>query len=258
MSTTATITPGIGAQYVSSDGEDLWTWSDSNGYRLDTGYVFMNTFRTPGTMDRALRTSRLPNAVRPLVTNWFGVVTQVQDRPTRGFQLNFDNGSPAAPGQTFLVGETITFGSGATGIVRRSQESAAIGHIWFDTLSGGVPLDNDTISGGTSSKTADVNGDAFPWGFISNGEQFKGAMRGLHRAYVGRSIANPAVTVRPGEPLFARTNDYYLTPAGVADFESPARCIAIARIDAPITLGDRPTMIDVLFDGKGMGWGTLS
>lgn len=58
----------------------------------------------------------------------------------------------------FAEGETITFGNGGTALVLAVSATGS-GILYCQRLTGDVPADNDTITGGTSSTTADVAGD---------------------------------------------------------------------------------------------------
>lgn len=70
------------------------------------------------------------------------------------YNVAFDGGDSA----DFSVGETLTFGGGGTARLEEYTINGAIGTIKFEMLSGNVPADDESITGGTSSATADVNG----------------------------------------------------------------------------------------------------
>lgn len=59
---------------------------------------------------------------------------------------------------TFSEGETVTFGNGATAMILALEDDGTTGNLQIQLLTGTAPLDNDTITGDTSSATADVNG----------------------------------------------------------------------------------------------------
>lgn len=58
----------------------------------------------------------------------------------------------------FQEDEVLTFGNGATAALLALDDDGATGNMYVQLLTGVAPSDDDTISGGTSSATADVNG----------------------------------------------------------------------------------------------------
>lgn len=58
----------------------------------------------------------------------------------------------------FQEDEILTFGNGATAVVLALDDQGTTGTLYCQLLTGDTPPDDDTISGGTSSATADVNG----------------------------------------------------------------------------------------------------
>lgn len=58
----------------------------------------------------------------------------------------------------FQEDEILTFGNGATGILLALNDQGATGTMYIQLQTGVAPADNDTITGGTSSATADING----------------------------------------------------------------------------------------------------
>lgn len=74
-----------------------------------------------------------------------------------GYRFNYDNEGGTPP---FVVGETLTFTSPAgTAILAALIDGGATGEMVIgEPLTGSVPTDNSTITGGTSGATADVNG----------------------------------------------------------------------------------------------------
>ena len=58
----------------------------------------------------------------------------------------------------FVTGEVLTFGGGATAQLLAVQDDGTTGILEVQLLTGVAPVDNETISGGTSGATADVNG----------------------------------------------------------------------------------------------------
>ncbi len=75
-----------------------------------------------------------------------------------GYRLAYDNEGGTPP---FQVGETLTFTTPAgTATLQALQDDGATGFLWIsEPVTGAVPQDNSTISGGTSGATADVKGD---------------------------------------------------------------------------------------------------
>lgn len=62
-------------------------------------------------------------------------------------------------GTGFTEGETITFSGGATVLLLALDDQGLTGTLYCQKLTGNVPLDLETMTGGTSSTTAAVNGD---------------------------------------------------------------------------------------------------
>lgn len=72
-----------------------------------------------------------------------------------GYSFAFDGES----GGPFQIGETLTFAGGETGYLSYLLDNAdATGRMQIRLLTGVPPVDNDSISGGTSGATAAVNG----------------------------------------------------------------------------------------------------
>ena len=61
-------------------------------------------------------------------------------------------------GGPFSQNEVLTFGNGATAALLAIDDQGAAGNMYIQLLTGVAPGDNDTITGGTSSATAAVNG----------------------------------------------------------------------------------------------------
>lgn len=77
-----------------------------------------------------------------------GISTQVID-----LWFNYDN-EASGP---FTEGETLTFGNGATAKLVVLQDNGTTGTMYCELLTGSAPPDNNSITGGTSSATANVN-----------------------------------------------------------------------------------------------------
>lgn len=58
----------------------------------------------------------------------------------------------------FTEGETLTFGNGGTALLLALDDNGTDGTLYCQRMTGDAPSDNDTITGGTSSATANVNG----------------------------------------------------------------------------------------------------
>lgn len=69
--------------------------------------------------------------------------------------FDYDNEGGTPP---FQVAEILTFGNGATAVLDILDDQGSIGTLTVTMASGDVPADDDTISGGTSGATADING----------------------------------------------------------------------------------------------------
>lgn len=57
----------------------------------------------------------------------------------------------------FTATETLTFGNGATATLDELEDNGTTGYMWCTLLTGSIPSDNDSISGGTSGASANVN-----------------------------------------------------------------------------------------------------
>lgn len=71
---------------------------------------------------------------------------------THSFAYDNESGGP------FTQNEVLTFGNGATGALLALDDDGTTGNMYIQLLTGVAPSDNDTITGGTSSATADING----------------------------------------------------------------------------------------------------
>ena len=70
------------------------------------------------------------------------------------FEYDGESGGP------FTVAETLTFGNGATATLDKLEDNGATGYMWCTLLTGSIPGNNSSITGGTSSATANVNSQA--------------------------------------------------------------------------------------------------
>lgn len=70
------------------------------------------------------------------------------------YRFDYD-GEASGP---FQVGETLTFGGGGTAVLLALVDAGATGQMIVGPVTGTVPVDNATITGGTSSATANING----------------------------------------------------------------------------------------------------
>lgn len=80
------------------------------------------------------------------------------------YKLNYDT-EALGP---FTEGELITFSGGAIGELVMLYDNGTEGEMYYFLLSGTPPVNNETITGGTSSATAAVNGTPFLSRFPSN------------------------------------------------------------------------------------------
>jgi len=77
-----------------------------------------------------------------------------------GYRFQYDNEGGTPP---FVVGETLTFSTPATAVVAQVIDWGAYGELTTGPiLTGTLPLNNDTFTGGTSNATGDVNGTVVP------------------------------------------------------------------------------------------------
>lgn len=67
--------------------------------------------------------------------------------------FNYDN----EVGGPFTLAETLTFGNGATAKLQKLVDNGTTGTMYCELLTGSAPPDNNSITGGTSSATANVN-----------------------------------------------------------------------------------------------------
>jgi len=65
-------------------------------------------------------------------------------------------------GGPFTDGETLTFGGGATAKLLLLVDEGTTGYMYIRLLTGSPPSDTESITGGTSSATATMDGDAAP------------------------------------------------------------------------------------------------
>ena len=73
------------------------------------------------------------------------------------YKLDYDN-EASGP---FSEGELLTFGGAGTAGLVLLYDNGTVGEMYVVMISGAVPADNESISGGTSSATADVDGTPF-------------------------------------------------------------------------------------------------
>lgn len=77
-----------------------------------------------------------------------------------GYRFQYDNEGGTPP---FQVGEILTFSTPATAVVAQVLDWGTYGELTTGPLtSGTLPVNNDTVSGGTSGATGDVNGTVVP------------------------------------------------------------------------------------------------
>jgi len=117
----------------------------------------------------------------------------------RGITHQFDyDGESGGP---FTEPETITW-AGGTGQLLAINDQGASGTIWMQLLSGTIPNDNDVITGGSSSATANVNGSVIE---RSISAPFIGASTGS--AIIGAyGVGIQATDLTNADSLFDLTN----------------------------------------------------
>ena len=77
--------------------------------------------------------------------------------PSVDYKLDFDN-EASGP---FTEGELLTFGGGGVAELVILRDNGTTGSMYFSLISGSAPANDETITGGTSSATANVNGTPF-------------------------------------------------------------------------------------------------
>ena len=123
-----------------------------------------------------------------------------------GYKFDYDNEGGTPP---FVVDETLTFTSPAgTAKLIALTDNGSTGSMTIRMLTGTVPTNNSTISGGTSGATADVNGTVSPTVDI---RQFtlNGALTGAAVTSVVVTEAIPSDTPSSGTLRIARANGSY-------------------------------------------------
>jgi hypothetical protein len=88
-------------------------------------------------------------------------------------------------GGPWTDGETLTFGNGATAKLLEVVDNGTAGYMYIRLLTGSVPVDNDTITGGSSAATGAVNGTVSPYQDI---EQYT-----LNGALTGAAVTSVVV-----------------------------------------------------------------
>lgn len=110
-------------------------------------------------------------------------------------------------GGPFTNDETVTFGNGATGKLLELVDNGTTGYMVIRLLTGSVPSDNDTITGGTSGATAAIAGAVAPSIDIEQ-MLLNGALSGAAvTAVVVDAI--PVDTPQTGTIRIRRTNGVY-------------------------------------------------
>lgn len=73
------------------------------------------------------------------------------------YKIDYDNESSGP----FSEGELLTFGGGGTAELVMLYDNGTTGEMYVSLISGSAPANNESITGGTSSATADTNGTPF-------------------------------------------------------------------------------------------------
>lgn len=139
---------GVGVETTDLSASDL-LFDLTNTQRQPPNNVTFNVFGLVSTEDRVLVTDR-----------------------AQLFQYDNEALGP------FTDGETLTFGGGGTATLLELRDDGTTGWMRVRMLTGSVPANDETITGGTSSATADVNGTPQP---CPDTEQFtlNGALTGV-------------------------------------------------------------------------------
>jgi hypothetical protein len=141
------------------------------------------------------------------VTFTVGGLVSTEDRvlvTALGYNLAYDTEA----GGPFTNDETLTFGNGATAKMLILTDLGSVGYMVIRLLSGAVPLDNNTITGGTSSATALVNGAVLA-GIDEEQLTLNGALTGAAVTSVVVNGTIPSDTPTTGSIRILRANGVY-------------------------------------------------
>lgn len=133
--------------------QTLYAASDATG----TVAVYYRLYSLQKALDEGMFQGGSLPQVASTQTLTSGVLTAVTARKIVNgtfYRVPYDN-EASGP---FTVGETLTFSGGGTAQLTALLDEGTTGYIDFGMISGSVPANNETITGGTSSATADVNG----------------------------------------------------------------------------------------------------
>jgi hypothetical protein len=124
-----------------------------------------------------------------------------------GYQIEYDGETG-----TFTDNETLTFGNGATARLAILTDNGTSGSMMVRMISGSVPPDNNSITGGTSGATASVNGVPVP---TIDVEQLlnNALLSGAAVTSVVCTTAIPTDTPVTGTIRILRANNVYSTHA---------------------------------------------
>lgn len=132
-----TVTEGLSLIDVDGDGND-----EEYFVELDRGSRTINQLYE--------RTKWLQR--RGTASTIFGINGELFRGITHSFAYDGESGGP------FSQNEILTFGNGATGLLLALDDDGATGNMYIQLLTGVAPSNNDSITGGTSSATANVDG----------------------------------------------------------------------------------------------------
>lgn len=137
---------------VALDGTDQGQW-DTNSLVVPIG-ILASRMNSPNAGSASGATTH-PNYYDSGNGHWMEV--DLNDSTTQ-FSFDYD----AESSGPFTATETLTFGNGATATLDTLEDNGTTGRMWCTLLTGSKPSDNDTISGGTSGASANVDGGT-PW-----------------------------------------------------------------------------------------------
>lgn len=123
-----------------------------------------------------------------------------------GYQINYDT-EASGP---FQDNETLTFGNGATARLAILVDNGTTGTMMVRLLTGSVPPDNNSITGGTSGATALVNGTPVPTIDVEQ-MTLNGALTGAAVTSVVVNGSIPLDTPTTGTIRILRANGVYST-----------------------------------------------
>lgn len=147
----------------------------------------------------------------------------------------------------FTLGEILTFGNGSTAELIQLTDSGTTGELFVRMIDVDLPADNDTITGGTSGCTANVDGAVHTRAYTPNNLHYWFSDKGDDSAYAGDDVhdrTRPRVSRRVGvtdvrflgSANISDTVSYHLyggsITQGAGGSETEYNAVSIAVVDA--------------------------